>query len=715
MKIKLILATALSCPFILQALNLAEMGRSSRPDRPQIARSSSTAVGQSNSVGKPTVATPPKAEPQTKKKEVEISEKSGQSSEVSATSRSSQLSVTQDPLEDRPASRGTVGKSALQQADAQLNTERPAKSDESVIGLLDPASSSDGPASNLSLIHVGNPVFTSRPIGAALQPAFQQKDSDRIFSLSAVEPTSQIALAPISGRPPQFSTGVEALATPTAEALNTPGNIADVWTEQQSFRQPSVSDHLTQRQLVAQSMPSSVADRETISTQSSKSTEPAVKLSLNQALSKARQNSLDVQGASNQVAQAKTDLSDAKAALWPTLSLELEVSGSNDSLDILEERAEEDLGATSESEFETNLADPTSTVTGDLELSYDIYTGGERGATIRQAREELYQAKLELISQTLKTENSVASAYYDLQEAAEQIKIAQQSIAHSESLLESSEALLQVGRATKADVLKAQVKVANARQTLVTAQGKKTVAQSKLAELLNLEGTTNIVATDPVAPVAQWTQSLEATIAEALKNRPEPQEQLAQKRIEAANRTIAKSQLRPTVEIYGEVEGTKVLVPGQSELRNLDEQGVGVGWEAGIVLDWTLFDGFSARSQAKKAELAMQAAEKNYISAQNSIRQEVQQAFANLGTSQQNMATALDAVNVAEANLQATETRFRTGFGDQIDVVSAVDDLDQARLNYVSAVLSYNRAIISLENATNRRLAKTTLLTKKEG
>ncbi|KAB1988561.1 TolC family protein, partial [Haemophilus parainfluenzae] len=85
--------------------------------------------------------------------------------------------------------------------------------------------------------------------------------------------------------------------------------------------------------------------------------------------------------------------------------------------------------------------------------------------------------------------------YYALQQDIEQIRINQTFLDEAERNLRDTSLREQVGVGTRFDVLRAQVQVANARQTLTQASSQKKIDQRKLASRLNLPPSIDIITT----------------------------------------------------------------------------------------------------------------------------------------------------------------------------------------------------------------------------
>ena len=102
---------------------------------------------------------------------------------------------------------------------------------------------------------------------------------------------------------------------------------------------------------------------------------------------------------------------------------------------------------------------------------------------------------------------------------------------------------------TRFDVLRSQVNLANSQQDLTNALAQQQIARRQLATRLSLPQSVNISAADPVQLAGLWNQTLEQSIVLAFQNRPELQQQLAQRNICEQQRRQALSSLGPQVSL----------------------------------------------------------------------------------------------------------------------------------------------------------------------
>ncbi|MEN9214480.1 MAG: TolC family protein [Gloeomargarita sp. DG02_4_bins_56] len=410
-------------------------------------------------------------------------------------------------------------------------------------------------------------------------------------------------------------------------------------------------------------------------------------LSLPQALALAAQTNRNLQAARAQIDAARAGLRQAQAALFPTLDFQSNF-----------QRTE-----SAQSEISARLAPPGAAVNegasltwdGVLRLNYNIYTGGQRGARIQQAQEQLRQAILNAVQVAQELQLNVSNAYYDLQDADAQVTIGQSAVRNAEVSLRDAQAQLRAGVGTQFAVLQAQVQLANAQQQLVNAQRNRAVAQRNLVQILSLGNQVTVTAADPIETAGQWTIPLEESIILGWQQRPELMVQLSQRRFQQAQRELALAGIRPNLSLFARTDYLRFY----ESPTGLDKGGFGQGYVFGLQLSFTLFDGGAAFAGARQAEANIAVADINYANARNQVRFQVEQALSDLRANETNIKTAALALEQANESLRLARLRFQAGVGTQTDVINQENALTQAQGNLVNAVLGYNRALAALQRA----------------
>ncbi|XWK89260.1 MAG: TolC family protein [Phormidium sp.] len=433
-------------------------------------------------------------------------------------------------------------------------------------------------------------------------------------------------------------------------------------------------------------------------------TEP---LTLEQAIELAERNNRPLQVARLQAEQAQAQLREARAALYPTVDLSATVQGGRNAQNEFgferdqrtRERQIEAAREAARQRGETfveppeQLSEPGAlSLSGTIQAEYSLVDGGRRNAQIRAAQETLRSAQLAVEALSEQTRLDVSNAYYDLQLADEQVRIAESAVRNAQQSLRDAIALEQAGLGTRFDTLRAQVQLANQNQLLVTNRAQQQVNRRQLAQILSLPQSINIVAADPVEIAGLWNLTLEESIVRAFQNRAELEQQLAQRNVAQQQRRVALAARRPQVNLFANYNLLEVFN---------DRLGLADGYTLGARLNWNLFDGGAARARAAQQEANIEIAETQFADRRNLIRFQVEQAFYNLNANFQNIQTARLAVSQATEALRLARLRFQAGVGTQTEVIDAENDLTEAQGNLVRAVIDYNRSLATLTRSVS--------------
>ena len=431
-------------------------------------------------------------------------------------------------------------------------------------------------------------------------------------------------------------------------------------------------------------------------------------ITLQQAIDLARRNSQVLQIAEKQIEQNRSVLREQQAALFPDLTFQMGASRSvsaGGQIGVQSRiRQIDDAAATAAANNQPRPNTPTPqnfgtiSLNNTLQLSYDLDIFGRRNANIRAAREQLRFRELDLERQAEQLRFDTAEAYYNLQNSDGQVAIRQASVRNAQQSLRDAEALERAGVGTRFAVLQAQSNLANEQQQLSVARRDQRVAQRRLAELLNISQSANLTAADPVEQAGSWRLSLEESIVQAFKNRPELEQQLVQRNISQEQRRSIRAGGLPQVNVTGSYNflGQTSDNPDPFSAR---------GWASGYALQanltWNIFDGGATRARVKQRDADISIAESRFDQLRNQVRREVEQAYFGLESSFANIETSEAGVLQSREALRLARLRFQAGVGTQTDVIQAETDLTRAERNRLSAIITYNQGLSSLQRAVS--------------
>jgi outer membrane protein TolC len=411
-------------------------------------------------------------------------------------------------------------------------------------------------------------------------------------------------------------------------------------------------------------------------------------ITLEEALAIANRSNRDIIQAKISVDRGQAVLRESEAARLPTVT----ASGSytfNDS-------AQARLGNISNGFGSANGFGDSSTitqpVTGTVGLNYNIFNSGLVESNVKASENQLRIAELELnrITQTVKI--AVVTAYYNLQNTDENVRIQQKSVENSQRSLKDTMALERAGVGTKFDVLQSQVQLANSQQSLLDAQANQLISRRELARQIEYPSNLDLAAADKIEPVSPWKLSVEDTIILALRNRSELDTQKLQREVARDRARASIARLGPQVSLFTNIDAAD----------NFSQAGgVAFGYRIGANVTFSIFDGGVASAQVDQSKADQALAESRFQQSANQARFDVEQAFINSQSRRKQIDTATKAVEQSTEALRLARLRLSAGVGTQLEVIRAEDDLTRADVNRLQAIIGFNQSISDLQRAVN--------------
>ncbi|MGB0716713.1 MAG: TolC family protein, partial [Phycisphaerae bacterium] len=299
---------------------------------------------------------------------------------------------------------------------------------------------------------------------------------------------------------------------------------------------------------------------------------------------------------------------------------------------------------------------------------------------------------------------AVDTAYYQIQLATEQIRIAKADEEFSRKQYEETRKLQQAGRATQADVDNFRVRVFDAQTSLAIVTNAQRTGKVVLAELLGIEGamlpefvsvsSLKGESDDEMAPpeVRRW-------LALGLSNRPDIAR--TEFELDRARRNLQAAQglYLPTVAVSGSWGYDRI---SNMRYRNDDQSAVG-----GLEFRWDLFAGGVRGARVNIARHLIADVEAQLRKTKLTVESEIRQAINDLVDSQQRILLQRESLEIARENRRIVEAGYIAGKETlnrlneaQRDFVTAQASLAQARINMRQAWTDLHAAAASQQLST---------------
>jgi len=282
---------------------------------------------------------------------------------------------------------------------------------------------------------------------------------------------------------------------------------------------------------------------------------------------------------------------------------------------------------------------------------------------------------------------SVASLYLNGQAAQARIEAAQSRVTASEALDKLARDKHDAGTATGVDVLRAQVQLANDKQALLVAQNQYQQALLTLARNIGMSPGTPLELAEPLQYQPIPKGQAETLVPSALLSRSDYLSLASQRQGLSEQQRANRARYYPKLSINGNYGG---LGRSIGDVR-------GIGLIQGQ-LDLTVFDR-DRKGEAQELSSRVQRVDDQITDLRRGIEEEIREALLNLDSASDQVGVAREGRELAQRELELTQDRFQSGVTNNIEVVTAQDELARAQENYILAVTSYADAKFALARA----------------
>jgi len=320
-------------------------------------------------------------------------------------------------------------------------------------------------------------------------------------------------------------------------------------------------------------------------------------------------------------------------------------------------------------------------------LQYNVYDFGRRGGRV-EATQALRLATASLFQRTNQdVAFRVVTAYFNLLTAQERLAASRQIVKTAQTTQEAAEAQLANGRSTLPDVLNARAAAAQAAYDLQASIGAVDTSRVVLRETIGVEPSDAILVEEPggiplPTEVAESTANL---VDKAMQQRPDLR--AISEKLQAANAElkVAKAEYLPAVHL-GAFAGQQALWPtinvaGPNPLGNANQ----TVWSVGVTARWTIFDGGARRNEVHLADSKRREAQDEKREKEDAIGREVWVAYVQFRTAVHQHEAAETLLTSATTSYDASLDAYKYGVKNLVDLVTAENQLAQARLAVVQS------------------------------
>jgi outer membrane protein len=347
---------------------------------------------------------------------------------------------------------------------------------------------------------------------------------------------------------------------------------------------------------------------------------------------------------------------------------------------------------------------PNQSWQADAQVQQPLYGGGRITSSLRSAKLTREQAVLNFQVTVEEALLATRIAYDDVLLAEQQIVVQEASVKLLSNELEDVQRRYQAGTVPRFNVLRAEVEVANARPRLITARNQFRIAKNNLVNLLGYTLPRGLVEdiplqlTDKLQP-NPFDVDLASAVGRAFEHRSELAALRKAERLRREDIVNARAGYKPTLQAFG---GYQFRSPTFTDDLSRDLH----GWEAGVNLSWSPWDGGLTRGRIVEAQARHDRALVDLQDEQRQIELEVRTSYSQFVNAKEVLESQKKVQEQAEEALRLAEARMQAGTGTQLDVLNAQTSLTDARTTQVQALHDYSVARSRLKRAIGEDLQK---------
>ena len=261
----------------------------------------------------------------------------------------------------------------------------------------------------------------------------------------------------------------------------------------------------------------------------------------------------------------------------------------------------------------------------------------------------------------------------------------------AEKHFKNVKSLYEVGMASKFDLLRSEVQLANLQPQLIRARNNLKIVELGLKTLLGLDLSKPIevkgeMRFEPIEP------DLEKSLTKALQNRPEINQLKYQRQVAGEMLKISRAANFPTLAMSGAYNFW-------AEHLNFKKDTWQSFYAVNLVLTVPIFNGFATSARVAQSKVMINEIELTQKGLGDTVKFEVRQAILKLKEAKESLLSQEKNVEQAQESLRIAELNFTEGLATTLDVSSAQAALSQAKTNYSQALYDYVMSKAELDKA----------------
>ncbi len=284
---------------------------------------------------------------------------------------------------------------------------------------------------------------------------------------------------------------------------------------------------------------------------------------------------------------------------------------------------------------------------------------------------------------------TVTQAFYQLIEAKENLKVAQEAFSQRQEFSNLTGAFYKAGKVTNLDFVRAQSQVSEADQAVVEARNAVRLAKEILARTLGLKEQVQVDIKGKLPQEFTAAGDLNSLWQAVVKGNPE---------IKKLDLDIAQSQT-----LIKAARGSyfpEVSLQAGSDVRHRDLGGTRPEWIGGVFMEYPFFEGGLTRAQVAKVSSQYQQLLEKKRDRLNGLKVDLTTAWKDQENARQGVNTTKQTVATNEEAYASSQALYRVGKAIGLDVLQSQVDLTSSRFNMIKYLVAYEIARARIEQIT---------------
>jgi outer membrane protein len=340
------------------------------------------------------------------------------------------------------------------------------------------------------------------------------------------------------------------------------------------------------------------------------------------------------------------------------------------------------------------ISENRDTLTSQVQLDQPIYKGGKTIASLREAKNQVFAARAQLLASEQTVFLNVINAYVAVTTDQRLLELQNSNEQVLQQQLHDTQTQFSVGEITMTSVAQAEASLAQAKEQVEVAQGNLQVARENFRQLVGDYPADNLAPPQPVLlPVKSKGEAGQA----AISNNPNV---IASQFTDAANKDavdVAFSALMPQIDL----QATAYNQQGSS--------GIGVRENGGSVsaqLTVPLYQGGSEYAAIRAARAKEQQSFAAILDAQRNAYQQAGQAWEALASTRAAIVSTNAAIKADAIALDGTEREELVGTRTTLDVLNAQQLVLNAQVQQVQNIATLVNNSYTMVAAIGRLTAR---------